>query len=71
MVGRRYTQLSVARKGNFELLLKANCDPFAETIDGLTPFQMAIEMANDKLVRLFVKKFSVMMDDKSVPETFV
>lgn len=54
-----------------ELLLKANCDPFAETIDGLTPFQMAIEMGNDKLIRLFVKRFSAMMEDESVPETFV
>lgn len=53
------------------LLLKANCDPFAETIDGLTPFQMAIEMGNDKLIRLFVKRFSAMMEDESVPETFV
>lgn len=54
-----------------ELLLKANCNPFAETIDGLTPFQMAIELGNDKLVRQFVKRFTSMMDDASVPETSV
>lgn len=54
-----------------ELLLKANCDPFAETIDGLTPFQMAIEIGNDKILRQFVKRFSSMMDDDSVPETSV
>lgn len=59
------------KKRCVDLLLKANCDPFAETLDGLTPFQMAIEMRNDKLVRQFLKRFSSLMDDESVRETLL
>ena len=59
------------RKKCLVLLLKADCDPFAENFDGLTPFQMAVEMGIDKLVRQFLKKFHSLMRDESVPESLV
>lgn len=53
------------------LLLEADFDAFAENIDRLTPFQMAVEMGNDKLLRQFLKKFNSLMQDDSVPESLV